>query len=209
MAGSPRIVRPAWSRTATRSSPPGASTFTNKWWPLNRTRRVVRSPPAAPASMEAKPSRHRLLAAVQLQRGFRGQHGVALELAGKWKVRSSEDRSTRKSSTASCRPPSIGLTSGGRSSHGNRMGSRDRPSRAGGQGSGRTMPLYRASILYYRPLREKDFRRRRAGMHAYLNAPQRISDERRVELGPGDAFESGCTPRMPPARHCWSACATV
>ena len=42
--------------------------------------------------------------------------------------------------------------------------------------------------LGYRPLKEKDFRRREAGMQAYLNAPQRISDERRVELGPGGEF---------------------
>ena len=42
--------------------------------------------------------------------------------------------------------------------------------------------------MYFRALKEKDFRRRKAGMQAYLNAPQWMSDEKRVELTDEDTF---------------------
>ena len=42
--------------------------------------------------------------------------------------------------------------------------------------------------LSYRPLKEKDYRRRRAGMQAYMNAPQWMSDTRRVDLTDADVF---------------------
>jgi len=42
--------------------------------------------------------------------------------------------------------------------------------------------------VYHRPLKEKDYRRRKAGMQAYMNAPQSISDDKHVELTSEGAF---------------------
>jgi len=42
--------------------------------------------------------------------------------------------------------------------------------------------------MKYRLLEEKDLRRRKAGMLAYMNAPQRLSDDKHVELTDEDSF---------------------
>jgi len=57
-----------------------------------------------------------------------------------------------------------------------------------------TVPAMEASshaihpYIYWRPLQEKDFKRRKAGIQAYMNAPQWISDDKRVELTDEDSF---------------------
>src|SRR3954451_23418343 len=61
---------------------------------------------------------------------------------GVWWVRRRVVSAMRKSSTKSCRPTSMGMTVGGAFRYGGITGSGESSGIRGGQGAGRTMPLY-------------------------------------------------------------------
>ena len=68
--------------------------------------------------------------------------GFASCSTGVWNTRSSVLSAIRNSSTSNCRPTSIGITAGGRSSQGTGPGSRDvRDSPRGGHSPGCSIPL--------------------------------------------------------------------